>query len=143
MTKMMEDLMKSCKENTYTIDDISDVFGLQIPRPKYSPKKLNRELNRRRHILNKENSTKTIAGTKEHTLDREQRQLVIATLGVVAVTSLISYFTATEIINMASGSDTETTDNLVDNNNHIITTLEDEETKISRMENDVKQLKKM
>ena len=84
---MIEDLMENCKKNTYTIDEICDVFGLEIPRPKHSPKKLNRELNKKRHIFTKRNSTTAT----EKILDRPKRQFIAGAvaLGVVAVTSLV------------------------------------------------------
>ena len=48
------------------------------------------------------------------------------------VTSLVSIFTSTELINMSSSEDSE--NELIDNNNHIITSLQSHENNINRNE---------
>ena len=61
----------------------------------------------------------------------------IATVGII--TSLISIFTSTELINMSSSEDSG--DDLIDNNNHIITSLQSHENAINRNEESIKEIK--
>ena len=111
---MMQDLRRYCIENTNTIDEIIDVFNLkQTIRPKNIP--------------------------KPTYVERTKRQILaigIAAVGVV--TSIISIFTATELMNMSSSDDT---DDLIDNNNHILTSIQNHETRINRQETQMKELK--
>ena len=74
-------------------------------------------------------------------LVRNIRQIImgaaIATVGII--TSLISIFTSTELINMSSSEDSG--DDLIDNNNHIITSLQSHENAINRNEESIKEIK--
>ena len=54
----------------------------------------------------------------------------MAAIGIV--TSLVSIFTSTELINMSSSEDSQ--DDLIDDNNHIITSLQSHENAINRNE---------
>ena len=61
----------------------------------------------------------------------------MAAIGIV--TSLVSIFTSTELINMSSSEDSE--DDLIDDNNHIITSLQSHENAINRNEESIKEIK--
>ena len=61
----------------------------------------------------------------------------LAAIGIV--TNLVSIFTSTELINMSSSADSE--DDLIDDNNHIITSLQSHENAINRNEESIKEIK--
>ena len=66
---------------------------------------------------------------------RPKRQLI--TLAVIAVTSIVSIYTATQLIDIASGDDNE---EVAIQSNHIVTALQDTSNRISRNEAKIKQL---
>ena len=68
-------------------------------------------------------------------MKRPKRQLV--TLEVIAVTSIVSIYTATQLIDIASGNDDE---EIATQSNHIVTALQDTSNRISRNEMKIKQL---
>ena len=65
---------------------------------------------------------------------RHKRQFVLAS---VLITSLITYFSTKELIAMSSG---DSDDELYNSTNHIISAIEDHETRIVRLEDHQKQL---
>ena len=67
--------------------------------------------------------------------DMVKRQIVAAT---AIVTSLITFFTTKELVSMTSGNDD---DELYDSTNHLITAIQNHETRLVRLEDDQKQLK--
>ena len=58
---------------------------------------------------------------------RPKRQFALAT---VLITSLVTYFSTKELIAMSAD---DSTNELIDSNNHIISAIEDHETRISRL----------
>ena len=64
-----------------------------------------------------------------------KRQIVAAT---AIVTSLITFFTTKELISMTSEDDD---DELYESTNHLITAIQNHETRLVRLEDDQKQLK--
>ena len=66
---------------------------------------------------------------EETLLKRHKRQLV--TIAVIAVTSIVSIYTATQLIDIASGNDDE---EIATQSNHIVTALQDTSNRISRNE---------
>ena len=75
-------------------------------------------------------AVENITGIRE--LLREARQVIIGTViaAVGILTSLVSIFTTNELMNMSSSEDSE--DDLIDNNNNIIRTLQAHENAINR-----------
>ena len=68
---------------------------------------------------------------------RDERQVVLAT---AVVTSLVTYFTTRQLVQMGSDEDS---DELIGTTNHIIVAIEDHETRITRIEERQKQLDKV
>ena len=68
---------------------------------------------------------------------RNKRQVILAT---AAVTSLVTYFTTRQIVQMGSDDDY---DELIGTTNHLIAAIEDHETRITRIESRQKQLDKV
>ena len=68
------------------------------------------------------------------TKPREKRQLIIG--GIVAITSILSLYSVSQLINMATSED----DDLVTQTNHIINAIEDHENRINRHDEDIKRL---
>ena len=68
---------------------------------------------------------------------RDERQVVLAT---AVVTSLITYFTTRQLVQMGSDEDS---DELIGTTNHLIVAIEDHETRITRLEERQKQLDKV
>ena len=69
---------------------------------------------------------------------RTARQIIVG-IGLAAVgiiTSLVSIFSTKELVQMADQED------LIDNNNHIIQSIQEHETRIARQEQMTKQMKK-
>ena len=66
---------------------------------------------------------------------RDKRQIAI--LATIAITSLVTYFSTKELVNMSTSDD----DDLVDSTNHIIKAVQDHENRIVRMESEQKLLK--
>jgi len=108
---IIKDLKHYCHENSKIIDEIIDVFELKVERPKTIPKR------------------PTI-------VKRARRQLVaIGAVVIGIVTSLVSIFTTRELISMTS-----TNDDLIDNNNHIISAIQNHESRIQRQNLRTKEL---
>ena len=123
---LTKDIAKLCEENSKLVQEIIEVYHLnKIPQPDHVHYKT-------KHI--KKSST-------GKSLVRNIRQIImgaaIATVGII--TSLISIFTSTELINMSSSEDSG--DDLIDNNNHIITSLQSHENAINRNEESIKEIK--
>ena len=98
-----------CEENSRIVQEIIEVYHLN-------------KLQQPDHV---HYSAKHINGhSTDKSLIRNVRQVIIgaamATIGII--TSLVSIFTSTELINMSSSEDSD--DDLIDNNNHIITSLQ-------------------
>ena len=75
------------------------------------------------------------------TIVRKVRQVVVVSI-IVAVgvmTSLVSIFTSNELMSMSSAADTD--NELIDNSNNIIKTLQSHENAINRDENAIKEMK--
>ena len=119
---LSHDIMSMCNENTKRIEEIIDVFSLKtIKKPKHIPT--------------------TDGTTAIGTLIRDTRQViigtVIATIGIV--TSLVSIFTTNELMSMSSSKDSE--NDLIDNNNNIIRTLQSHENAINREKQTIQRIK--
>ena len=119
---LSHDIMSMCNENTKRIEEIIDVFSLKtIKKPKHIPA--------------------TDRTTAIGTLIRDTRQViigtVIATIGIV--TSLVSIFTTNELMSMSSSKDSE--NDLIDNNNNIIRTLQSHENAINREKQTIQRIK--
>ena len=73
---------------------------------------------------------------------RKERQVVIGSINaaVGVMTSLVSIFTSNELMNMSSADDTD--EELIDNSNNIIKTLQAHENAINRDEAGIKEMKK-
>ena len=112
---MTMDIKHSCIDNSQRLKEIGETFGCtDIKTPE--------------HIHKPE-------GKEEISLKRPKRQLV--TLAVIAVTSIVSIYTATQLIDIASGNDDE---EMATQSNHIVTALQDTSNRISRNEMKIKQL---
>ena len=59
---------------------------------------------------------------------RDKRQVILAT---AAVTSLVTYFTTRQLVQMGSDDDS---DELIGTTNHLIAAIEDHENRITRIE---------
>jgi hypothetical protein len=112
---MTMDIKHSCIDNSQRLREIGETFGCtDIETPEHIHKPENRE---------------------EILLKRPKRQLV--TLAVIAVTSIVFIYTATQLIDIASGNDDE---EIATQSNHIVTGLQDTSNRISRNEMKIKQL---
>ena len=80
---------------------------------------------------------KTSFGLTEMGKTRTKRQFIVA--ATVAITSLITYFSTKELISMSSDEDD---DELYDATNHIITAIQNHETRLVRLEGQQKTLDK-
>ena len=123
LVTMTKDIDRYCTENTNVIEEIIDVFNLiKAPRLKYIPQLKENKENKENYSLSDAVSTRV----------RHVRQVVIGTvLAVVGiVTSLVSIFSSSELVGMAGSQDTE--DDLIDNNNNIITSIQAHETRIHK-----------
>ena len=123
---LMKDIAKMCEENSNVIQEIIEVYHLDKLRKPEHLKYANRNIKRKPNGIS---------------LIRNARQVIIGTAmaAIGIVTSLISIFTSTELINMSSSDDSE--DDLIDNNNHIITSLQSHENAINRNEESIKEIK--
>ena len=65
---------------------------------------------------------------------REKRQLIIG--GIVAITSILSIYSVSQLINMATSNE----DDLVTETNHIINAIEDHDNRIVRHDHNIKRL---
>ena len=112
---MTMDIKQSCIDNSQRLREIGETFGCT-------------EIETPEHIHKPEE-------TRETSLRRPKRQLI--TLAVIAVTSIASIYTATQLIDIASGDDNE---EVAIQSNHIVTALQDTSNRISRNEAKIKQL---
>ena len=123
---LTRDIAKMCEENSMIVQDIVEVY----------------HLNKLMKPINIGYSTKHIKKPSTiKSLIRNARQIIMGTAmaAIGIVTSLVSIFTSTELINMSSSEDSE--DELIDNNNHIITSLQSHENAINRNEESIKEIK--
>ena len=112
---MTMDIKQSCIDNSQRLREIGETFGCT-------------EIETPEHIHKPEEKRETL-------LRRPKRQLI--TLAVIAVTSIVSIYTATQLIDIASGDDNE---EVAIQSNHIVTALQDTSNRISRNEAKIKQL---
>ena len=110
---------------------MADVFGVKdYQRLEYLPRRISDNLYKMHKNKSKRESDYRIA--------RKTRQIILeiglAALGII--TSLVSIFSTKELVQMADQDD------LVDNNNHIIQSIQEYETRIARQEQMTKQMKK-
>ena len=132
MIDMTNNLKQNCLENTYIVDEVAEVFALKnYKRPQHLPRKVVNHRYRLNKSLPKEEETGAV---------RKVRQIIIG-MGIAAVgiiTSLTSIFSSKELVKMANQDNSE----LIDNNNHIIESIQEHETRISRQEQLTKEMKK-
>ena len=137
MIDMTNNLRQNCLENTYIIDEIADVFAMKnYERPEYLPRRISHNLYRTNKAITKEE----IEAMKDGRIVRKARQVVVG-IGIAAVaviTSLISIFSSKELVQMAN----QDTSDLIANNNHIIESIQEQETRLSRQEQMTKEMKK-
>ena len=109
---LTHDIKQMCEENTIRIEEIIDAFNIKV-------------IHKPRHIP----STRS---KKDINLIRKARQLVVGTVvaAVGVLTSLVSIFTSKELLSMSSSQDTN--DEIIDNNNNIIRSLQTHENAIHR-----------
>ena len=110
---LTEDLAVACKESAMKLKDLTKTFGFK-----------EKVISSYASSFNKENVTRT----------REKRQLIIGS--IIAITSIISIYSASQLINMATSDD----DELVTQPNHIINAIENHENRITRNEENTKRL---
>ena len=110
---------------------MADVFGVKdYQRPEYLPRRISDNLYKMHKNKSKRESDNGIV--------RTARQIILR-IGLEAVgiiTSLVSIFSTKELVQMADQDD------LIDNNNHIIQSIQEHETRIARQEQMTKQMKK-
>ena len=107
---MTININQSCIDNSHRLTEIGETFGwTDIQTPEHVHKPENRE---------------------EISLKRPKPQL--ETLVVAAVTSIVSIYTATQLIDIASGNDDE---EIATQSNHMVTALQDTSNRISRNKN--------
>ncbi len=117
---MQHDILQICINCIKKLNGICTTFGLKIE-IESDPKKLKPILERR---------------NKKKKDNREKIQLV--TSAVVAVISIISYYTVSQLTNMA-GSDSN---DIITNQNHVVEAIQGEHNKLARLEKDVERLTK-
>ena len=118
VTILAEDIHQMCNQNSIRIQEIIEVYNLEkIPKSK---------------------SIQQIIPS----LIREKSQVVVGSIiaAVGVMTSLVSIFTSNELMNMSSADDTD--EELIDNSNNIIKTLQAHENAINRDEAGIKEMKK-
>lgn len=110
---LANDIHQMCDESSITTEEIIDVFNLK-------------KIKRSQHIPTTENTTVV------NKLLRETRQIIVGTVvaAIGIVTSLVSIFTSNDVMSMSSSQDSE--DDLIENNNNIIRTLQSHENAIYR-----------
>ena len=114
---LAEDIRQMCIQNSVRVQEIIDVYNLKrIQKPKHI-----------QEIF--------------PALIRKARQVVIGSIiaAVGVMTSLVSIFTSNELMSMSSSDDTD--DELIDNSNNIIKTLQSHENAIHRDEAAIKEIK--
>ena len=110
---LTDDLIEACNQNTRKLQALTKTFGFKkIKIPDYASAFNNGS------ISNK----------------REKRQLIIG--GIIAITSILSIYSVSQLIDMATSND----DELVTQTNHIINAIEDHENRIIRHDDDIKRL---
>ena len=114
---LAEDIHQMCTQNSIRIQEIIDVYNLK-------------------KIAKSKNINQIIP-----TIIREVRQVVVGSIiaAVGVMTSLVSIFTSNELMSMSSADDTD--NELIDNSNNIIKTLQSHENAINRDENAIKEIK--
>ena len=121
-----------CEENTIRIEEIIDVFNIKvIHKPRHIPS--TRSKKDSNFDQNLEYGSKLII--------RKARQLVLGSVvaAVGVLTSLVSIFTSKELLSMSSSQDTS--DEIIDNNNNIIRSLQTHENAIHRNKETIKRVK--
>ena len=94
---LTEDLVQACNQSTRKLKALTKTFGLKrVKVPDYAS------------ALNKGNITK----------NREKRHLIIG--GIIDITSILSIYSVSQLINIATSND----DELVTQTNHIINAIE-------------------
>ena len=123
VVSLTNDIQKMCQDNTIRVEEIAEVFKM-------------RNIMQLEHIPNMRNHN-----TTQNSLIRKTRQVIVGTIlaAVGIVTSLVSVFSSHELIKMSSSEDT--TQELIDENNHIITSLQSHENGIARNSGELKKLK--
>ena len=114
---LAEDIRQMCVQNAIRIQEIIDVYNLKE--------------------VKKPQNIQEIHPTFIRTVRQVIVGTVIAAVGVL--TSLVSIFTSNELMNMSSADDTD--DELIDNSNNIIKTLQSHENAIHRDEAAIKEMK--
>ena len=110
---LTEDLVQACNQSTRKLKALTKTFGFKrVKIPDYAS------------AFYKGNITK----------NREKRQLIIG--GIIAITSILSIYSVSQLINIATSND----DELVTQTNHIINAIEDHENRIVRNDEDIKRL---
>ena len=110
---LTEDLVHACNQSTRKLKALTKTFGFKrVKIPDYAS------------AFYKGNITK----------NREKRQLIIG--GIIAITSILSIYSVSQLINIATSND----DELVTQTNHIINAIEDHENRIVRNDEDIKRL---
>ena len=118
VTILAEDIHQMCNHNSIRIQEIIEVYNLEkIPKSKVIQQIIPSLIRKARQV---------VVGS------------IIAAIGVM--TSLVSIFTSNELMNMSSADDTD--DELIDNSNNIIKTLQAHENAINRDEAGIKEMKK-
>ena len=117
----INELSKVCHENSYLIDDMAGVFNVEMKqRSEGTPPRL-------------QNTQQINDGIK-----RKRRQILIG-LATGIISSLVSIFSTAELMHRTTSEDT--VNDLVDNSNNIITTLQSHETRLEKTEAEIKTLK--
>ena len=118
VTILAEDIHQTCTHNSIRIQEIIEVYNLEkIPKSKVIQQIIPSLIRKARQV---------VVGS------------IIAAIGVM--TSLVSIFTSNELMNMFSADDTD--DELIDNSNNILKTLQAHENAINRNEAGIKEMKK-
>ena len=117
MEILAEDIHQMCIQNSIRIQEIIDVYNIQ---------KIEKPLS----------ITEIVPS-----IIRKVRQVVIGSIiaAVGVMTSLVSIFTSKELLNMSASDDTD--DELIDNSNNIIKTLQAHENAINRNEATLKDIR--
>ena len=118
---LVHDIKQMCEENTIRIEEIIDVFNIKV--------------------IHKPDHIPSVKTEKDNNLIRKTRQLIVGTIiaAVGVLTSLVSIFTSKELLSMSSSKDTD--DEIIDNNNNIIRSLQTHENAIHRNEATIKRVK--
>ena len=116
---LTNDLIEACNQSTRKLKALTKTFGFKNMRiPDF-------DTAWKSHIASHNGNATTI---------REKRQLIIG--GIVAITSILSIYSVSQLINMATSNE----DDLVTETNHIINAIEDHENRIVRHDDDIKRL---